>query len=83
VADVFKGRYWLTFDAITGQEPLIYRMSKEYDVIFNIKQANIGRDVAIMALELDGKEETVKAAIAWLEAHAVRVDPLEMNMIEG
>lgn len=81
--DSFTGRYWLTFDGVTGQEPLIYRMSKEFDVVFNIKQANIGRDVAIMALELQGDEKTVHEALAWLESHKVRVAPLEMTILEG
>jgi len=79
----FKGRYWLNFDAPRSTQPLIYQMGKKFEVIFNIRQATVNEEVGIMAVELEGERETVKAAIAWLEGEGVKVEPVEINTIEG
>jgi L-aspartate semialdehyde sulfurtransferase ferredoxin len=79
----FKGRYWLNFDAPRSTQPLIYQMSKQYEVIFNIRQATVNDEVGIMAVELEGDREVVKASIAWLESQGVKVEPVEINTIEG
>ncbi len=79
----FKGRYWLNFDASRSTQPLIYQMGKKFDLMFNIRQATVGEDFGIMAVELEGERDTVKAAIVWLEEQGVKVEPVEINTIEG
>ncbi|MFQ3670180.1 MAG: NIL domain-containing protein [Verrucomicrobiia bacterium] len=79
----FTGRYWLNFSGPTATEPLVYSMGKAFDVVFNIRQATIHATGGIMAIELTGERQTVKEAIAWLEAKGVAVEPVEINTIEG
>jgi ABC-type methionine transport system ATPase subunit len=79
----FKGRYWLNFDAERATQPLIYELSKRFAVVFNIRQASVNETTAVMAIELEGERQTVKDAIAWLEAKGVSVEPIEINTIEG
>jgi ABC-type methionine transport system ATPase subunit len=78
-----KGRYWLNFDAQRSTQPLIWEMSKKFDVVFNIRQASVSDSVAVMAIELDGEREQIKAAIEWFEKQGVAVEPVEINTIEG
>jgi L-aspartate semialdehyde sulfurtransferase ferredoxin len=78
-----KGRYWLNFDAPRSTQPLIYHMSKKFDVIFNIRQATVNEELGIMAVELEGERDVVKASISWLESQGVKVEPVEINTIEG
>jgi len=79
----FKGRYWLNFAGPKTTEPLIYLMSKKFDVVFNIRQATISETMGLMGVELEGEREVIKAAIAWLEEQGVAVEPVEINTIEG
>ncbi|MDL5052992.1 NIL domain-containing protein [Oscillatoria laete-virens NRMC-F 0139] len=76
-------RYWLTYSAELVQRPLIWEMAQKFKVVFNIKQASITKDVGIMALELTGQREEIKAAVKWFEQNNVQVEPVEINTIEG
>jgi ABC-type methionine transport system ATPase subunit len=79
----FKGRYWLTFSGPKATDPLICRLSKKFDVVFNIRQATISDNMGLMGVEFEAEREVLKAAIAWLEEQGVTVDPVEINTIEG
>jgi len=78
-----QARYWLNFDAPSTRQPLIYLLSKKFDVVFNIRQASISESMGLMAVELEGEREVIKEAIAWLESQGVSVEPVEINTIEG
>jgi ABC-type methionine transport system ATPase subunit len=76
-------RFWLTFDGDSSRKPLIYEMSKAFDVVFNIRNASVTPSVGIIALELVGDREEIKKAVVWFESHNVQVEPVEINTIEG
>jgi len=76
-------RFWLTFDGESSRKPLIYEMSRTFDVIFNIRNASVTPTIGIIALELEGERNVIKEAVAWLEGHDVQVEPVEINTIEG
>ena len=76
-------RLWLTFDGDSSRRPLIYEMSKKFEVVFNIRNASVTPTIGIIALELDGDREEIKKAVAWFEANGVQVEPVEINTIEG
>jgi L-aspartate semialdehyde sulfurtransferase ferredoxin len=76
-------RFWLTFDGDSSRKPLIYEMSKKFEVIFNIRNASVTPNIGIIALELEGERNVIKEAVAWLEANDVQVEPVEINTIEG
>ncbi len=76
-------RFWLTFDEDNSRKPLIHQMSKEFDVVFNIRNASVTPSIGIIALELEGEREVIKKAVAWLETNGVQVEPVEINTIEG
>jgi ABC-type methionine transport system ATPase subunit len=76
-------RFWLTFDGDALGKPLIYQVSKTFDVVFNIRNASVTPTIGIIALELEGEREVIKKAVAWLESNGVQVEPVEINTIEG
>lgn len=76
-------RYWLSFDVEKGKEPLIYRMSRQFDVVFNVRQATMSNTVCVMAMEFTGERETIKAVVQWFEDQGVDVEPVEISTIEG
>jgi hypothetical protein len=80
----FSARYWLTFQGPCAHEPVVCEMVKAYpDITFNIKQASVSADSGIIALELSGTDEVVHNAVRWLESRGVRVEPVEIQTIEG
>ena len=76
-------RFWLTFDGESSRKPLIWEMSKKFEVIFNVRNASVTPTVGIIALELEGDRKVLKDAVAWLESNGVQVEPVEINTIEG
>ena len=76
-------RFWLTFNGDGTRKPLIYEMSRKFEVIFNIRNASVTPTIGIIALELEGERTVIKEAIAWLEENGVQVEPVEINTIEG
>jgi ABC-type methionine transport system ATPase subunit len=76
-------RFWLTFDGDSSRKPLIYEMSKKFEVVFNIRNASVTPNVGIIALELEGDRAQIKKAVVWFEANGVQVEPVEINTIEG
>ncbi len=76
-------RFWLTFDGESSRKPLIYEMSRNFDVIFNIRNASVTASIGIIALELEADREQIKKAVAWFEENGVQVEPVEINTIEG
>jgi len=74
---------WLTFDGESSRKPLIYEMSRKFEVVFNIRNASVTASIGIIALELNGDREQIKKAVAWFEANGVQVEPVEINTIEG
>ncbi len=75
-------RVYLTFDEETTQRPMIWELIKKFEVIPNIRSASATEKLAIMAIEFTGTTEQLDAAFSWLKKQNVRVDPIEMNVVE-
>lgn len=76
-------RFWLTYPTKLITRPIVWEMAKKFAVIFNIRQASVSDQIGILCLELEGPRAEIRAAIAWLEKHGVRVEPVEINVIES
>lgn len=63
--------------------PVIYEIGHKFQVITNVRQASVTEEVGIVSLELEGEREEIKKTIAWLEELGVKVEPVEINTIEG
>jgi ABC-type methionine transport system ATPase subunit len=76
-------RLWLMFPTKLITRPVVYELGKTFQVVTNIRQASVTAEVGIVSLELEGDREEIKRAIAWLEEMGVKVEPVEINTIEG
>ncbi len=67
----------LIFKSNIMYRPVIYRLAKDFDLIFNILEAKIlPRKEGRILLELRGDEETINKSIKFLEDHQVVVERL-------
>lgn len=63
------------------QEPVLFRMVREFDVMPNIRRARVTDTVGEIALELDGSPENIEKGIAYLRQQGVQVEPLEGDVV--
>ena len=76
-------RLWLMYPPRLIQRPIVWELAKNFKVVTNIRQASVTDEIGILSLELDGERVEIKAAIAWLEKQGIRVEPVEINVIES
>ncbi len=76
-------RLWLTYPKKVIQRPVIYELGHKFKVVTNIRQASVTEEVGIVSLELEGERSEIKKAIQWLESLKIKVEPVEINVIEG
>ena len=69
-------RVKLTFPEHLIKQPLMGRLVREFDVLPNIRRANISDDVGWIVCELAGERPSVERALAWLAEAGVQVDRL-------
>jgi len=74
-------RVRLTFPPERIQEPVIYHLVKDFDIVTNIRRADVKADHGWVVLELEGKEDNLDRGIAWLKSKGVQVDPIERDVI--
>lgn len=71
-------RCWLTFESGRQEQPCLWKMSRKYpDVLFDIRQASVQKDIGIMAVLFEGQEAEVQGALDYLVELGVKVDPVE------
>jgi hypothetical protein len=63
--------------------PVIYELSKNFELVTNVRQASVTDEIGLVSLELDGEREEIKRAITWLEELGIKVEPVEIQTIEG
>jgi hypothetical protein len=69
---------WLTFESGRQEQPCLWKMSRKYpDVLFDIRQASVQKDIGIMAVLFEGQEAEVQGALDYLVELGVKVDPVE------
>jgi ABC-type methionine transport system ATPase subunit len=78
-----KMRVKFTFPPERVREPVIYEVGKRFDLVTNIRRADITAEVAWATIELEGEREDLEAGIKWVEELGVRVDPIEDSILEG
>jgi ABC-type methionine transport system ATPase subunit len=72
-----RARFHLTFPAHLIEEPVIYRVSREFDLVTNITRANVEAGSGWVILQVDGDPGAVARAAAWLAERGVRVERLD------
>jgi ABC-type methionine transport system ATPase subunit len=67
----------ITYTKETMKEPLVYWLGRKFEVVTNIRRADVQEGIGWIILELEGEPEEIERAKQWLEEQKVRVDPPE------
>ena len=63
--------------------PVLWELGRKFEVVTNLRQASVTDEIGLVSLSLEGEREEIKKSIAWLEELGVKVEPVEINTIEG
>jgi hypothetical protein len=77
-----KEKFYLTYPPTLIKEPIIYLLGKKFDIVTNIRGANVSNEMGLMALELEGSAIEIDRAVEWLRMQGITVEPIEKNVIE-
>ena len=65
-------------------QPIVYKLVKEYDLQFNILKAYVTpREEGLMVFELSGEDENFKKGIKYLQKCGVKIQPLSQDVIRN
>ena len=76
-------RVKFTFMTQLVKEPIIYQLGQNFNLVTNIRRADVREDMGWVVLELDGDETEIQRGLDWVSAIGVRVDPVSGDVIEG
>ena len=74
---MMAARVRLTFPPELVRQSVIGELVRRFEVMPNIRRADVSEDVGWIVCELDGEPDQVARAVAWMEEIGVDVDHLE------
>ena len=80
---MMKRQIMFTFPKELIKEPIIYKLGTQFNVVTNIRRADVSENKGWVVLELDGKENDIERGITWVISQGVRVDPAIGDIVEG
>jgi len=65
------------------KEPVICKMSRKFDVVFNVRRAKITEKTGQIVLELEGEAPVLSQAVEWLKGQGLKVQPITHDTLES
>ncbi|MBA4150212.1 MAG: NIL domain-containing protein [Verrucomicrobia bacterium] len=76
-------RLWLMFPPKLITRPIVWELGQKFPLVTNVRQASVTDEIGLVSLELSGSRGDIKAAIKWMEKLGIKVEPVEINVIES
>ena len=76
-------RLFVSFPEELVDRPMIYDVVKRFDVVPNIRRANVEAHSGWMILELSGEPQARDTAISYLEGLGCTVNRMEGDVVAG
>ena len=76
-------RVKFTFMTQLVKEPIIYQLGQNFNLVTNIRRADVREDMGWVVLELDGDDTEIQRGLDWVSAIGVKIDPVSGDVIEG
>jgi hypothetical protein len=77
-----RRRLKLIFGSALVKEPVIYQLGRKFDIVTNIRRADVSRDQGWVLLEVSGEADELDRGVAYLESRGVKVEPAEGDLVE-
>ena len=77
-----KRRLKLIFGPSLVKEPVIYQLGRKFEIVTNIRRADVTKDQGWVLLEVSGESDELDRGIEFLESKGVKVEPAEGDLVE-
>ena len=77
-----RRRLKLIFGSSLVKEPVIYQLGRKFELVTNIRRADVARDHGWVLLELSGEPEELDRGVAYLQERGVEVEAAEGDLVE-
>lgn len=78
-----RRRLHLTFPERLVQEPVIYNLATRFEIVTNIRRANVEERFGWVILEVEGSADALAQGEAYLSDLGVQVDRIDGDVVEG
>ena len=76
-------RVRFTFTGTLIKEPIIYQLGRKFEIVTNIRRADVQDNLGWVILELEGDQDHIEEGLDWVRSLGVRVDPVLGDVLEG
>jgi ABC-type methionine transport system ATPase subunit len=76
-------RVKFTYEQEMIKRPIIFDLGRRFEIVTNIRRADVREDMGWVVLELEGEEEEIRKGLEWVVESGVRVDPIAGDVVEG
>ncbi len=77
-----RRRLKLIFGPSLVKEPVIWQLGRNFEIVTNIRRADVTRDQGWVLLEVSGEAEELDRGVEFLESKGVKVEPAEGDLVE-
>lgn len=78
-----KKQVLFTFPQKLIKEPIIYDLGRKFNIVTNIRRADVTENKGWVVLELEGDENDIERGLTWVISAGVMVDPVIGNIVEA
>ena len=76
-------RLFVSFPEVLVDRPLVYEIIKKFDVVPNIRRANVEGHSGWLILEVNGEQSQIDGAITYFEGLGCTVNRMEGDVLES
>ena len=76
-------RIRFTFPTGLITEPVIFNLGHNFQIVTNIRRADVREDMGWVILELEGEDAEIEKGLDWVTSMGVRVDPVDGDVVEN
>ncbi len=77
-----RRRLKLLFTASLVKEPVIYQLGRKFEIVTNIRRADVTKDQGWVLLEVSGEADELDRGVEFLQSQGVKVEPAEGYLVE-
>jgi ABC-type methionine transport system ATPase subunit len=71
---IVQQRVKLTYPVTLLNQPVLYKLIKQFDLITNILHAHVTPSEGWLVLDIEGEQEKVEGGLAWVTAQGIQVE---------
>ncbi len=68
-----KRRVKLTYPVALQDQPILYRLIKDFDLATNIRRASVGAEEAWLIVDIEGESDAIEQALQWAGGQGIDV----------